>query len=595
MQHLPTLFKSNFKDLNNDGKADIVSASYLASTIRSWRGLGNGGFVAASNISPPNFPTGITVGNIDNLGNDEVVVTEFSGFGSADIEFYTVNSNLQLTLNNSIMFTPYSCNNIKLYDFDKDGFLDLIGGYSQNKNCYFRGTGSLTGFIDDTTLAEPGSYNFPPLYTNPTGYDDFIAYSSEYRPAHNNNLSVDALAPSQACNGKSLTVRTDYTGLSSYLWNTGDTTSSIVVSNEGNYFLTINSSPGCSFNSDTITLHFVNCASVWPGDANRDFIVNQDDLFPITYNYNDSGLTRATSSNVWAPWASSDWNTYFNFNDEKFIDCNGDGAINVFDTVAVSQNFSNTYAARPSDVIPQVTGTPQLFFVKIQQGATIGDTVILGLYAGTPGNGFNATSGFSINIAYDGSIVQTGTGNFEFDNNSFLGSRGTDWLSIERISGNAITSSIGIKSGALVNGDGKIGELSYILNQSLTSSYQFTYTISNSSYSGYAGQLLPLDQSSGAITFSTTGLTDIASSNLQILGSNPVRGGQEVVVSVAQFKGVLEARWMNMNGQIIDVQNKLANDNFLLLQAPITPGIYVLQITDGINRGYTKVVVGVGK
>jgi len=592
-----TFLNPIIKDLNNDGKADIVSCSEVANSIRSWKGLGNGFFTVGSNIQQPGnvVPHGITVGNIDNLGNDEVIVSAFNTFSSGDFDIYTVNSNLQLTWNNSLNMTPYNCEEIKLYDFDKDGFLDLKGGASQTVNCYYRGNGSLTGFIDDTTRANPGSYSFPPLYTDPLGYDDFIAYLSEYRPAHKKSLSVDALAPSQACNGKVLTLRSDYTGLSTYSWNTGDTTSSIQVSNDGDYFLTINTSPGCSFNSDTITLNFVNCDSVWPGDSNRDFIVNQEDLFPINLNYNDSGSLRAVVSNVWAPWASSDWSSNYAFNDKKFIDSNGDGAINEMDTIAISQNFSNTYAARSSGEIPVVANTPQLFFVKIQQGVTQGDTIILGLYAGTAGSQFVATSGFSLDISYDGSKVQSGTGTFKFDNNSFLGNRGIDWLSIERISGNSITSSIGVKSGTTVNGYGKVGELSFILNQSLATSYQFTYSIANSSYSGYSGQLLPLDQTSGAITFTTTGLSDITSSSIQILGSNPLRGGQEVMVKADHFKGDLEARWMNMNGQVIDVQSKLVNDNFLLLHAPFTAGIYILQISDGVNRAYTKVVVAVAK
>ncbi len=87
--------------------------------------------------------------------------------------------------------------------------------------------------------------------------------------------------------------------------------------------------------------------SVWPGDANNDGIADASDLIPVGIYYGNTGSTRAIVSNAWLGYYSSPWNIqYANFNDAKFADCNGDGIVNLDDTLALTINAGLSHPLR---------------------------------------------------------------------------------------------------------------------------------------------------------------------------------------------------------------------------------------------------------
>lgn len=72
---------------------------------------------------------------------------------------------------------------------------------------------------------------------------------------------------------------------------------------------------------------------VWPGDADDNGIVDNNDLLPIGLAYGEVGFSRCNFSNDWKAIYSQDWtDTLPSGTNYKHTDCNGNGIINADDT-----------------------------------------------------------------------------------------------------------------------------------------------------------------------------------------------------------------------------------------------------------------------
>ncbi|MBK9638819.1 MAG: VCBS repeat-containing protein [Bacteroidetes bacterium] len=584
------------EDINYDGFDDMMACTYFGGRFRAWKGNGDGTFTAGSNISMQGVDN-FDIGNLDGTGNKEIVVTQYSfSDPNGNLKIYTVNNNLIFTALTNLVTVNNHPNDVFIHDFNDDGFLDLHAGNTNNydKGLYL-GNGTLTGFIEDTLFNGPPFIGQTPLFDDPNGPDDFIIYNGGYYYAPGNlaKITTNFNQSPSICDGKTITLKTMENNYTIHAWNTGETTSSIEVSSSGNYYLTItDTSTMCTYFSDTLTFNFVNCDSVWPGDANRDFIVDQHDLFPIAANFNDSGVVRTAISNQWAPWAASDWNQEYTFNNLKFIDSNGDGAINEMDTVAVSANFNNIYSPKPSSApTPASLSTSPIYLSKVLQGINIGDTVRFNVYAATSASPLIQMTGLSLSLTFDNSMVALGSPSIHFEDSSFIGNKFSDWLSIEKINGNTISSAISRKDLSFVTGYGKIGEFQFLLNQNLSSNYTFTYSTNGSGFVDMFGEFKPFNVSTDSISFSITSLFEEEGNYLQLLSANPVKGGDEITIATSFPSGKILANWYTSSGQHVNSQQLLTSNSLLNLKAPNNAGFYILQLSmNGKNQQF-KIVV----
>jgi len=91
-----------------------------------------------------------------------------------------------------------------------------------------------------------------------------------------------------------------------------------------------------------------NC--VWPGDANNDLEANHYDIFTIGMNYGMEGPVRKNASNVWKGQSATLWANYqADSTNNMHGDCNGDGIINLDDTIAIRNNFAYSHSAYPEN------------------------------------------------------------------------------------------------------------------------------------------------------------------------------------------------------------------------------------------------------
>ncbi len=85
---------------------------------------------------------------------------------------------------------------------------------------------------------------------------------------------------------------------------------------------------------------------IWPGDCNTDGIVNMDDFLTLMLAQGESGTPRPLIDQhiIWKGVSVPYWNKMVANNiDISNLDCNGDGLVDLNDTLAISQNYSKKH------------------------------------------------------------------------------------------------------------------------------------------------------------------------------------------------------------------------------------------------------------
>ncbi len=83
--------------------------------------------------------------------------------------------------------------------------------------------------------------------------------------------------------------------------------------------------------------------AVFPGDINHDGIANITDVLPWGIVYGSTGEVRQNATSLWEPQASTNWSLNVDNINAKYIDCNGDGEINLADIDIIMDNYGESY------------------------------------------------------------------------------------------------------------------------------------------------------------------------------------------------------------------------------------------------------------
>lgn len=204
-----------------------------------------------------------------------------------------------------------------------------------------------------------------------------------------------------------------------YLWSTGATTQDLPVVTPGeSYTVDVTDSMGCR---TQVTLRANDC--VWPGDADYDGAANNFDVLTIGQFFGDNGPVRPDASEDWVAQPAPFWTAYQASGvNSKHIDCDGDGAVNVFDAQVVLANYNATHptAFHPAydPAAPLLSIDPDLpYFIPI-------DFVNLSVYLGDSLNPAEDVYGIAFTLTCDPpeAITTTPVWNFNANwNNSVFG------------------------------------------------------------------------------------------------------------------------------------------------------------------------------
>ncbi len=345
-----------------------------------------------------------------------------------------------------------------------------------------------------------------------------------------------------------------------YLWSVFSGSPSIYVYNPDCYSVLVEDSKGCKEFSDTICYDCTNYC-VWPGDADYDGVVNNNDLLPIGLTYGATGLARFQTDINWFGHPSLNWNDSLNDTlNYKHIDCDGNGIINANDTLAIIQNYNLTHP-RNGLVRPHRANTPELAIILNTDTLADGETVVANLSLGSSAQPANNVYGIAFTFNYDANVVDTLQVGFVVNNNSWLCNNASDHISINKkfVQGGKIAVGITRIDKATRSGSGEIATAilkitTGNINGKDLSYYQLNTYISDVRAVDSAGNIIDINEGydSAFVAFTPTGIRDIAfEQNSILLYPNPANNS----IRFSLQNGVMEG-W-----EIISVEGKTVLHN----------------------------------
>ena len=325
---------------------------------------------------------------------------------------------------------------------------------------------------------------------------------------------------------------------------------------------------GCSDTSYRTVSFGQDC--VFPGDANYDGLVDNNDLLAIGLAYDSTGPVRANQSLVWAPNYADDWSdtTTWNIN-RKHADCNGNGVVNANDTVAIMQNWGSTHS-KTNERKAYRAFIPALQVVLSPNQALNGDTVEASLQLGDINISASNVYGIAFTFNYTNIVVDSTKTSIEF---------GPSWLgtAIDKISiakdfplQGEIKAAITRIDHTNRSGFGEIGKVKLVINTDnidgkMYATFPFEAYITSLVATDADG--LPLELNEGAdtteINYEPTAITTVA--EIVDFSVYPNPANQTLVVSceknsVGDFKlisplGEIIQEWNNVKGLKMNVSN----------------------------------------
>lgn len=269
-------------------------------------------------------------------------------------------------------------------------------------------------------------------------------------------------------------------GGSNYTWNgpngfyQNSTLNSVYVTDPGNY-LNISMWPiamgNCVVTNLFTLVDSCNVAvpNVWPGDCNYDLQANMADALQIGLGYGATGATRPSATNGWYAQPMADWAQNFINCNYKHADADGNGTIDVNDTIPISLNYGLNHPYRLAQQQDNLTA-PTLILVPNYDTTGAQTLVTVDIRLGDNTTPVDSLYGISFRLNMDASLIDTNLTTLSYAG-TWLGSVGSNMFTFTK----AFPSS-GIVDAAQVRnnhidrlaGNGTIATLSIVTTDNLS-------------------------------------------------------------------------------------------------------------------------------
>lgn len=258
---------------------------------------------------------------------------------------------------------------------------------------------------------------------------------------------------------------------------------------------------------------YVNSCSqdVWPGDANSDLAANLYDILPIGLAFNNTGPVRTGASLSWIPQPATDWTgSFFSGVNHKHADCNGDGVVNLADTLAISLNYGLTHPAKATPEIAGKLNVADFYLIASPDTAAANSIINIKIGLGTSAVPVDSIYGIAFRINFNPGIIDTTSGTMDYTG-SWMGTAGTDLITFSRpfISNGYIDVAMVRNNHQNISGDSLIAIFSIVIVDNIAGKIGLGFNLSDVYAITYAESVLGLNIiGDSVIVSSSTGIND---------------------------------------------------------------------------------------
>ncbi|MBS1595464.1 MAG: T9SS type A sorting domain-containing protein [Bacteroidetes bacterium] len=370
---------------------------------------------------------------------------------------------------------------------------------------------------------------------------------------------------------------------------TTSTADSILVPTQtGLYLFVTISSDGCqSLVSDTLSMSVCVADSVWPGDVNNDRAVSNVDLLPIGMGYGNTGPVRVVQGNVWQADSADTWGSdfiiYGNGADFKHADCNGDGTINMDDTLAIVQNYGLIHA-KTSSPAPWRSGIPALSIQFSRDTVLAGDTLVADIILGDAALQVNNIYGLAFTYNFDPIITDSTSVQFGFAPSWLGGSANSISIHKDFPSAGMVQAAITGINHLNRSGYGVIAHVRTIITTDNINGKDLSYYVNHTFISDVVaineqGDSVSLNDGvdSNRVGYLSTGIIDQSAVSMIKVYPNPSAGRIELQAS----DDIMEISASDMIGQQVYQQSGMHGRHQSIDLSGLGTGVYILRITTG--------------
>ena len=403
-------------------------------------------------------------------------------------------------------------------------------------------------------------------------------------------VSVSDMLMTQGSPSFPLTIQSDNAGSQTYIQTGMDTVCmeymnlrdlvgiGPTIYHAGFYSQDLGNNSGISFTPCVIPV-----GDVWPGDANYDLVVDNNDVLYVGLAFNETGITRDTASLNWWAQPCVDWNRIFNNGvNIHNADCDGNGTIDSTDLAAVYQNYNLSH---PAFAGPPLAEEPMsvadLWLDPPTLNYTAGAYVTIPVKMGTSGNPVVNVYGVAYDISYDSSRIVPGTVYMTYPANWFtpinnsLSFQRDDWSSHQ------IDDSQSRTDLTNVSGNGSISYLHFQIDS--MASGLLPLSIINVNCVDNVGTAIGLTPIGTTLIIDTPLVAGSLSFNPDVnLYPNPT-SGNTVLTLHSYISETLTVELLDVNGQLISAtaQTVVAGQD-LVFEIPmehLSSGVYICRVT----------------
>ncbi len=389
-------------------------------------------------------------------------------------------------------------------------------------------------------------------------------------------------------------------GILPYYVNWNNTTFDSLPDSTGTHIYNLSS------NSNIVVVDSEGCATyfqvdlgctdqcVWPGDANYDGVVDNNDLLAIGLGYDDIGYARLNATINFIPQFCTNWyDTLLAGINYKHVDCNGDGVINATDTNAIVLNYDRTHPRNGTDQ-PWKINSPVLHVTVSPDTLVDGQTAVATLSLGDSAMPCTNVYALAFTYNFDPLVVDSNSVNISFGN-SWLAGTG-DHISISKTfydAGQVQAALTRIDHGNR-SGQGPIATVSMKITTGNINGKDLSYYIMNNFITRLTvindtGHVLSINEGSDSavVAFSPTDVKPIIKDlHIQIF-PNPANDVLNIKSTLTQIQDI---SIVDLTGQQVLALCPETGTSISLNIADLSAGVYTINIKANNQHYHTRFV-----